>query len=117
MAWQLHIPDFLLWQKVLTLINVVIFVDGGLASLLGVTSFFFQALKFLRTYEVKPYVIFIKAPTLEKLKESRMPARARATEADSIRPFTVSCNPLLPSCGWDTIRYRGRNSSVGRVPN
>ncbi|KAK7111428.1 MAGUK p55 subfamily member 7-like [Littorina saxatilis] len=48
-----------------------------------------QALKFLRTYEVRPYVIFIKAPSLEKLKESRMPARARATEAESIRPFTV----------------------------
>ncbi|KAK7507133.1 hypothetical protein BaRGS_00001068 [Batillaria attramentaria] len=48
-----------------------------------------QALKFLRTYEIKPFIIFIKSPTLEKLKESRMPARARATEADSIRPFTV----------------------------
>lgn len=52
--------------------------------------FFPKALKFLRTYEIKPYIIFIKAPPLENLKESRMPARARATEADAIRPFSVS---------------------------
>ncbi|KAL8616883.1 hypothetical protein ACOMHN_041802 [Nucella lapillus] len=50
---------------------------------------FGKALKFLRTYELKPYVIFVKSPALDKLKESRMPARARATEAESIRPFTI----------------------------
>ncbi|XP_076459191.1 MAGUK p55 subfamily member 7-like [Babylonia areolata] len=57
-----------------------------------------QALKFLRTYELKPYVIFIKSPSLEKLKESRMPARARATEADSIRPFTVEELEEMAEC-------------------
>lgn len=38
-----------------------------------------QALKVLRTPEIKPYLIFIKPPSLEVLKESRKLANARST--------------------------------------
>ncbi|XP_042906742.1 MAGUK p55 subfamily member 7 [Parasteatoda tepidariorum] len=38
-----------------------------------------QALKVLRTPEIKPYLIFIKPPPLEILKETRIRANARST--------------------------------------
>ena len=54
----------------------------------------FQALKMLRTPELKPYIIYIKAPPFDKLKETRHRAYARSTfDETSSRSFTVS-NPV-----------------------
>ncbi|XP_041374840.1 MAGUK p55 subfamily member 7-like [Gigantopelta aegis] len=48
-----------------------------------------QALKFLRTADIKPYIIFIKPPSLENLRLTRLVHRARTTvEEDVTRPFT-----------------------------
>ena len=53
--------------------------------------FFIQALKYLRTAEFKPYVIYIKPPTLAVLKETRLAAHARSTfDENNSRGFTVS---------------------------
>lgn len=47
----------------------------------------------LRTPELKPYIIYIKAPPFEKLKETRHRAYARSTfDETSSRSFTVSSN-------------------------
>uniref|UniRef100_A0A2P2I157 MAGUK p55 subfamily member 7-like n=2 Tax=Hirondellea gigas TaxID=1518452 RepID=A0A2P2I157_9CRUS len=49
----------------------------------------YQALKYLRCAELKPYVIFIEPPPLALLKESRAAAHATSTfDADTTRPFT-----------------------------
>ncbi|XP_018021718.1 MAGUK p55 subfamily member 7 [Hyalella azteca] len=49
----------------------------------------YQALKYLRCAELKPYVIFIEPPPLALLKESRAAAQAKSTfDADTDRPFT-----------------------------
>ncbi|KAF2358044.1 L27 domain C-terminal [Trinorchestia longiramus] len=49
----------------------------------------YQALKYLRCAELKPYVIFIEPPPLALLKESRAAAQAKSTfDADTERPFT-----------------------------
>ena len=55
----------------------------------------YQALKMLRTPKLKPYVIYIKPPRFEILKETRNEARARSTfdEANS-RGFTVCLQNL-----------------------
>ena len=51
----------------------------------------FQALKMLRTPELKPYIIYIKAPPFERLRETRHTAYARSTFVEnSNRAFTVS---------------------------
>jgi hypothetical protein len=50
-----------------------------------------QALKMLRTPDLKPYIIYIKAPTFERLKETRTTAYARSTFVENgNRAFTVS---------------------------
>jgi MAGUK p55 subfamily member 3/7 len=51
----------------------------------------YQALKMLRTVEIKPYVVYVKPPPFNVLKETRHEAYARSTfdEANS-RGFTVS---------------------------
>ena len=50
-----------------------------------------QALKLLRTPEIKPFIVFIKPPALEKLKETRTAASAMSTfDEKNERPFTVS---------------------------
>ena len=55
-----------------------------------------QALKMLRTPELKPYIINIKAPPFERLKETRHRAYARSTfDETSSRSFTVSSIHLL----------------------
>ena len=55
-----------------------------------------QALKMLRTPELKPYIINIKAPPFERLKETRHRAYARSTfDETSSRSFTVSSSHLL----------------------
>lgn len=51
----------------------------------------YQALKMLRTPQLKPYVIYIKPPPLEVLKETRNAAHARSTfDVNNSRGFTVS---------------------------
>ncbi|XP_068209060.1 MAGUK p55 subfamily member 7-like isoform X3 [Palaemon carinicauda] len=49
----------------------------------------YQALKYLRTAEFKPYVIYVKPPTLAVLKETRQAAHARSTfDENNSRGFT-----------------------------
>ncbi|XP_064598319.1 MAGUK p55 subfamily member 7-like [Liolophura sinensis] len=48
-----------------------------------------QALKFLRTREIQPFIILVKPPILEVLRESRRAHQARATiDENQTRPFT-----------------------------
>jgi len=63
--------------------------DFVLAGFQPVISPHYQALKMLRTPELKPYIIYIKAPPFEKLKETRHRAYARSTfDETSSRSFT-----------------------------
>ncbi|XP_053693780.1 MAGUK p55 subfamily member 7 [Sabethes cyaneus] len=49
----------------------------------------YQALKSLRTAQLKPYIVHIRPPTLEKLKKTRTQARARSTfDESNSRGFT-----------------------------
>ncbi|XP_029163600.1 MAGUK p55 subfamily member 7 isoform X3 [Nylanderia fulva] len=49
----------------------------------------YQALKMLRTPQLRPYVIYIKPPKFEVLKETRNEARARSTfDENNARGFT-----------------------------
>lgn len=49
-----------------------------------------QALKMLRTARLRPYIIFVRPPALERLAETRTAAHARSTfDKDSSRAFTV----------------------------
>ncbi|XP_060534700.1 MAGUK p55 subfamily member 7 isoform X2 [Cylas formicarius] len=49
----------------------------------------YQALKMLRTAQLKPYIVYIKPPRLEILKETRMANHARSTfDANNSRGFT-----------------------------
>lgn len=49
-----------------------------------------QALKMLRTPQLKPYIIYIKPPLFDELKESRQAAHARSTfDETNSRGFTV----------------------------
>lgn len=57
----------------------------------------YQALKMLRTPQLKPYIIYIKPPPLDILKETRTAAHARSTfDVNNSRGFTVSfCSVTL----------------------
>lgn len=56
----------------------------------------YQALKMLRTPQTKPYVIYIKPPKFEVLKETRNDVRARSTfDESNSRGFTVKQKILL----------------------
>ncbi|GFN83727.1 hypothetical protein PoB_001023300 [Plakobranchus ocellatus] len=48
-----------------------------------------QALKFIRTAELRPYIIFIKAPDMERMKFTRLEQHARGTHNESTPPFTA----------------------------
>lgn len=62
-------------------------VNAGFVSLL---SPHYQALKMLRTPQMKPYIIYIKPPRFEILKETRNEARARSTfDETNSRGFKV----------------------------
>jgi hypothetical protein len=51
----------------------------------------YQALKSLRTPQLKPFVIHIKPPSFEKLRETRNVNRARSTfDENNARGFTVT---------------------------
>lgn len=55
----------------------------------------YQALKMLRTPQTKPYVIYVKPPRFEILKETRNDARARSTfDESNSRGFTVNFSIL-----------------------
>ncbi|XP_059176365.1 MAGUK p55 subfamily member 7-like, partial [Physella acuta] len=47
-----------------------------------------QALKFIRTSELRPFIIFIKAPCLERMKYTRLEKHARATTSEKTLPFS-----------------------------
>lgn len=49
-------------------------------------------MKHLRTYEFKPFVIFIKPPSLDRLRETRKNAKIISSKDDkgTAKPFTVS---------------------------
>ncbi|XP_011315250.1 MAGUK p55 subfamily member 7 isoform X2 [Fopius arisanus] len=66
--------------------SVISLVNTGFIAILNPH---YQALKMLRSPQLKPYVIYIKPPRFETLKETRNEARARSTfdEANS-RGFT-----------------------------
>ncbi|XP_076054291.1 membrane palmitoylated protein 7-like protein metro [Oratosquilla oratoria] len=62
------------------------FINAGYVCIL---TPHYQALKYLRTAEFKPYVIYIKPPTLALLKETRHAAHARSTfDENNSRGFT-----------------------------
>lgn len=50
----------------------------------------YQAIKALRTPQLKPFIIHIKPPSFDKLKETRTTSRARSTfDETNSRGFTV----------------------------
>lgn len=56
----------------------------------------YQAIKALRTPQLKPYILHIKPPTFDELKATRMAARARSTfDETNSRGFTVNDSPAL----------------------
>lgn len=72
--------------------SVRMLVNGGFVTILNPH---YQALKMLRTPQLKPYIIYIKPPTLEELKNTRNAAHARSTfDVNSSRGFTVSVDLL-----------------------
>lgn len=93
--------------------SVTCLVDAGYVVVL---SPHYQALKMLRTAELKPYVIYIKPPGFQVFKETRNESRARSTfdEANS-RGFTVSVSSILLFIiilsNWFLFRFRTRNST------
>lgn len=57
----------------------------------------YQALKMLRTSQLRPYVVYVKPPRFEMLKETRNEARARSTfDESNSRGFTVKPEFLMP---------------------
>lgn len=58
----------------------------------------YQALKMLRNPQLKPYIIYIKPPDLEILKDTRNAVHARSTfDVNNSRGFTVSLDyGLIP---------------------
>ena len=60
-------------------------------ALICLRLWLFQALKMLRTPELKPFIVYVKAPPFDRLKETRHSAFARSTfDETSSRSFTVS---------------------------
>lgn len=61
------------------------------ANCVCILSPHYQALKSLRTPQLKPYIIHVKPPAFDQLKKSRSLARARSTfDETNSRGFTVS---------------------------
>ncbi|XP_043461271.1 MAGUK p55 subfamily member 7 isoform X1 [Leptopilina heterotoma] len=79
-------------------------VDAGYVCLLNPH---YQALKMLRSQKLKPYVIYIKPPRFEILKETRNEARARSTfDENNSRGFTdVEFNEILHSAARIEFLY------------
>ena len=67
--------------------SVISLVEAGYMCVL---SPHYQALKMLRTPQLKPYIVYIKPPRFEVLKETRCDSRARSTfDETNSRAFTV----------------------------
>lgn len=75
--------------------------DAALMSAVQATLLYFplfltfsppQMLRHLRTAEFKPYVVFVKPPSVERLRETRKNAKVISGKDDkgSSKPFTVS---------------------------
>ncbi|XP_051175582.1 MAGUK p55 subfamily member 7 isoform X4 [Leptopilina boulardi] len=79
-------------------------VDAGYVCLLNPH---YQALKMLRSPKLKPYVIYIKPPRFEILKETRNEARARSTfDENNSRGFTdEEFNEILHSAARIEFLY------------
>ena len=77
----------------------------------------YQALKMLRTAQSKPYIIYVKPPRFDILKETRNEARARSTfDETNSRGFTASLVTFFVKFS----RLVGRNGLVfnkNRNPN
>lgn len=70
-------------------------VMGNSSRTSPLTVVYFQALKMLRTPDVKPYIVFIKPPEFDALKETRNAAFARSTfDETNSRGFTVTPDDL-----------------------
>ena len=55
-----------------------------------------QALKMLRTPDLKPFIVYVKAPSFERLRDTRTTAYARSTFVENgNRAFTVSSSGLV----------------------
>ena len=68
-------------------------VNAGCVCLL---SPHFQAIKALRTVQLKPFLIHIKPPEFDELKRTRTEARAKSTfDESNARGFTVSYRQFL----------------------
>lgn len=50
-----------------------------------------QIIKHLRTAEFKPFIVFVKPPSIEKLRETRQNGKVVAgkDDSESAKPFTV----------------------------
>lgn len=67
--------------------GVISLVNAGYVCLLNPH---YQALKMLRTQQLRPYIVYVKPPSFEVLKETRSEARARSTfDESNSRGFTV----------------------------
>ena len=56
----------------------------------------FQALKMLRTPDLKPFIVYVKAPSFERLRDTRTTAYARSTFVENgNRAFTVRLSGLV----------------------
>ena len=68
--------------------SVKLIVDAGKVCILNPH---YQALKILRTPQLKPYIIYIKPPPLEDLIRTRDNLHAKSTfDVNNSRGFTVS---------------------------
>ncbi|CAI9729189.1 Hypothetical predicted protein [Octopus vulgaris] len=65
-----------------------------------------QALKFLRTADIKPYVIFVAPPSFEILKATRFEKNARHTVNDLPQPFSdEELQKMINTSKTMVIRY------------
>lgn len=77
-------------------------VNAGCVCLL---SPHYQAIKALRTPQLKPFIIHVKPPAIEVLKNTRDVMHARSTfDENNLREFTVSGSSILyPESVLNTI--------------
>lgn len=69
----------------------------------------------LRTPQLKPYIVYIKPPPFEELKESRQAAHARSTfDETSSRGFTVIIL-IMSTFGGRTKNYLGLFLTTYRI--
>ena len=78
------------------------------AGLQPVLSPHYQALKMLRTPDLKPFIVYVKAPSFERLRDTRTTAYARSTFVENgNRAFTVS---LIHVVLYRFLKIRNRES-------